>query len=166
MPMLDLYLQAGALAPDSEAALCSRLTDILIEAEGADPTNEAVRRLAWVSVIRPDAVYVAGQPSSAPRYRLVASVPEGQWTTARRADVVVRLTDAVLDAEEGRYPRDESRVWVFTPEVPEGTWGGSGRLWHLADIVEVSIGDRASADRYAQRILSARQAPNRIADPV
>lgn len=165
MPMLDIYLQAEALGSDSEAVLCGRLTDILIEAEGADPTNDGVRQLAWVTVFRPESVYVAGRASSAPRYRLVASVPEGQWTATRRADIVARLTDAVLDAEEGRYPRDPSRVWVFTPEVPEGTWGGSGRLWGLADIVEVSLGDRAAADRYAQRILSARQAGHPVAAP-
>lgn len=165
MPMLDFYVQAGALEPDSEAALCSQLTDILIEAEGADPTHEGVRQLAWVSVFRPEAVYVAGRSSAAPRYRLVASVPEGQWTASRRADIVARLTDAVLEAEGDRYPRDPSRVWVFTPEIPEGTWGGDGRLWGLADIVEVAVGDRAAADRYAQRILSARQALTRVADP-
>ena len=40
--------------------------------------------------------------------------------------MTAEITDAVLDAEGGAHPRDPMRVWVFTLEVPEGTWGGGG----------------------------------------
>ena len=43
MPMLDAFIPEGALDPDAEKKLLSRLTDLLLEHEGADPTNEAVR---------------------------------------------------------------------------------------------------------------------------
>ena len=46
MPMLDAYIPEGALSADAERALLARLTDLLIEHEGADPTNEAVRSIA------------------------------------------------------------------------------------------------------------------------
>lgn len=158
MPMLDAYIPAGALTPDAEARLCFALTNILIRGEGADPQNAAVRELAWITVHRPEAVYVAGSVATAPRYRLVAGVPEGQWTAERRAKIIARLTEAVLDAEEGRYPRDPARVWVFTPEVPEGTWGAGGRVWTLADIVEVAIGDAHAAREYAESVFADRRA--------
>src|SRR5919201_3867849 len=113
MPQLDAYIPTGALSDDAERDLLAKLTDLLIEHEGADPTNEAVRSIAWVFLTRPDEVYVAGAPADAPRYRFVASVPEGQFTPERREAIVEAITEAVLDAEDGAHPRDPMRVWVF-----------------------------------------------------
>ena len=33
--------------------------------------------------------------------------------------------EALVEAEGGRWPNPEGRVWVFTFEVPDGTWGVS-----------------------------------------
>jgi phenylpyruvate tautomerase PptA (4-oxalocrotonate tautomerase family) len=141
MPMLDAYIPAGALAPDAEEQLLARLTDLLIENEGADPSNPKVRSIAWLFVHRPEAVFVAGAPATAPRYRFIASVPEGQYDPDRRKAMVRDITDAVLDAEAGAHERDPGRVWVFTPEVPDGTWGALGRVVTLADIATFATGD-------------------------
>ncbi len=54
------------------------------------------------------------------RSRFVASVPEGQYNPDRRSAMVAAVTGAVLDADDGAGERDPARVWVFTPEVPEG----------------------------------------------
>jgi phenylpyruvate tautomerase PptA (4-oxalocrotonate tautomerase family) len=157
MPQLDAHIPAGALSPDAERDLIAKLTDLLIEHEGGDPTNETVRSIAWVFVIRPETVYVAGSPADAPRYRFVASVPEGQFNPERRQAIVEAITEAVLDAEQGAYPRDPMRVWVFTPEVPEGTWGGAGRIVGLADIVGVALGDADAGRAYADQVFAERR---------
>jgi phenylpyruvate tautomerase PptA (4-oxalocrotonate tautomerase family) len=161
MPMLDAYIPQGALAADAERALLAKLTDMLLEHEGADPANEAVRDLAWVFVHRPETVYVAGTPAAEPRYRFVTSVPEGQFNPERRAAMVKAITEAVLDAEAGAHPRDPERVWVFTPEVPEGTWGGGGQIAGLADIAGRALGDRELGRRYAEATLAARRGGER-----
>jgi phenylpyruvate tautomerase PptA (4-oxalocrotonate tautomerase family) len=158
MPMLDAHIPAGALTPDAERGLMSDLTDILLRNEGADPTNEAVRSIAWLFVSRPETVYVAGSPADAPRYRFVASVPEGQYEPARREAMVREITEAVLDAEQGAHERDPSRVWVFTPEIPEGTWGGAGRIVTLADIATFATGDAELGRGYAEHRLAERRA--------
>jgi hypothetical protein len=49
---------------------------------------------------------------------------------------VADVTAAILDAEEGARPRDAGRVWVFPTDVPEGRWGGRGRIVRLAEILE------------------------------
>lgn len=157
MPMLDAYIPAEALSPDAEAKLLSELTDLLIRHEGADPDNAAVRQIAWVFLHRPEQVYVAGSPAEAPRYRFVASVPEGQFNPERRAAIVAEMTDAVLDAEAGAHPRDPSRVWIFTPEVPDGSWGGAGRIVTLADIVGYALGDPDAGRRYAEETFAERR---------
>ena len=135
----------------------AKLTDILLRNEGADPANEAVRSIARLFVHRPAAVYVAGAAATAPRYRFVASVPEGQYEPERRAAMVREITEAVLDAERGAHPRDPSRIWVFTPEIPEGTWGGAGRVVTLADIATFATGDAELGRRHAEQRLAARR---------
>jgi phenylpyruvate tautomerase PptA (4-oxalocrotonate tautomerase family) len=157
MPMLDAYIPAGALSPAAEEELLAQLTDILLINEGADPSNPQVRSIAWLFVHRPDAIFVAGARASAPRYRFVASVPEGQYDAERRQAMVRGITEAVLDAEQGAYDRDPMRVWVFTPEVAEGTWGGGGTIVGLADIATFATGDPDEGRRYAEKRLSERR---------
>jgi|SRR5580692_5170628 phenylpyruvate tautomerase PptA (4-oxalocrotonate tautomerase family) len=157
MPMLDAYIPTGALAPAAEEQLLRDLTDLLITNEGADPSNPQVRSIAWLFVHRPEAVYVAGAAASAPYYRFIASVPEGQYDPERRQAMVHDITEAVLDAEQGAHPRDPGRVWVFTPEVPDGTWGGFGQIATLADIATLATGDPERGRRYAEERLGARR---------
>jgi phenylpyruvate tautomerase PptA (4-oxalocrotonate tautomerase family) len=157
MPMLDAYIPDGALAPDAEEQLLSKLTDLLIVNEGADPTNPQVRSIAWLFVHRPANVYVAGARAELPRYRFVASVPEGQYDAERRQAMVGEITEAVLDAEQGAYDRDPSRVWVFTPEVQDGTWGALGGIVTLADIATFATGDPERGRQYAEERLASRR---------
>jgi phenylpyruvate tautomerase PptA (4-oxalocrotonate tautomerase family) len=157
MPQLDAYIPAGALTPDAESDLMAKLTDLLIRHEGADPTNETVRSIAWLWVHRPEAVYVAGRPAAAPRYRFIASVPEGQFNAERRQAMTEEITNAVLDAELGAHPRDPMRVWVFTLEVPDGAWGGGGRVVTLADIAGLALGDADAGREYAERVFAERR---------
>jgi hypothetical protein len=59
MPMLDAYIPEAALSPSAERKLLAKLTDLLIEHEGVDASNQMARKMAWVFVHRPQ-VYVAG----------------------------------------------------------------------------------------------------------
>lgn len=136
MPFMDAYIPEGALAPSAERELVARVTDLLLEHEGVDPANERGRHLGWVFVHRPE-VYVAGARPKSPRYRFVCQVPEGQYNDERRAAVVAGITEAVREAEDGAWPHPEARVGVFTLEIPDGAWGGGGRVIRLSDIYEL-----------------------------
>ncbi|HEX4362021.1 MAG TPA: hypothetical protein VH141_31105 [Pseudonocardia sp.] len=157
MPMLDVYVPEAALRPEAEATLLGRLTDILMTWEGFDPADPVMRNVSWVFLHRPAAVFVAGTPATAPRYKVVATVPEGQLDERARASVVAEVTEAVLDAEEGRWPREVARIWVFPTEVPEGYWGGQGRVMHLADILG-RVTDPETARALADKRIAASRA--------
>jgi len=157
MPMLDITIPEDALSPHAETALMEKLTDLLLTHEGVDPKNPSARLLAKVFVHRPARLFVAGQPATDPHYRVVASVPEGQYDDARRNEMVAAVTNAVLDAEEGAWPRDPMRIWVFANEIPEGTWGGDGKIHGLADITGFVLGNVEKGRRYAERRLASRR---------
>jgi phenylpyruvate tautomerase PptA (4-oxalocrotonate tautomerase family) len=157
MPMLDAFIPQGALQPEAEQQLLSNLTDILLRNEGADPADPAARSIAWVFLHRPAQLYVAGEPADQPRYRVIASVPEGQFDPDRRQRMVADVTEAILDAEHGAYERNPLRVWVFANEIPQGTWGGGGRIVTLADIIGFVVGDAETGRQYAERRLAQRR---------
>jgi hypothetical protein len=71
--------------------------------------------------------------------------------------MVAAVTDAILDAEAGRFARDPGRIWVFPTEIPDGTWGGGGRIWRLADIAGFASGDAERGREYAARRLGTKQ---------
>lgn len=154
MPMLDAYIPDGALSSEAERELMGKLTDLLLEHEGVRPTNERARALAWVFVHRHE-MYVAGEPAQAPHYRFVCQVPEGQYDAERRAAVTAAMTQAVVEAEDGSWPDPEQRVWVFTREVKDGTWGAFGRVTRLPDIYEAVVGPKGR--EAAEQVLAERR---------
>jgi phenylpyruvate tautomerase PptA (4-oxalocrotonate tautomerase family) len=165
MPMIDAYIPDSALRPEAESVLLGRLTDLLMKWEGFDPADPVMRNVSWVFLHRPAAVHVGGAPAGAPRYKIVTSVPEGQFSERGRAGVVAEVTEAVLDAEEGRWPRDAGRIWVFPTEIPEGQWGGRGHVVGLAEILSRITDDPEQARELAgQRIASSRA--ERAVDPI
>jgi len=157
MPRLDAYIPEGALSEDAENKLLSDLTDILLRNEGADPANPAARAIAWVWLHRPAKMFVAGESAQEPRYRFEPRVPEGQFDDERRQAMVEEITEAVLDAEDGAYERNPLRVWVFPEEIPDGSWGGGGRIFRLADIAGYVLGDQQKGREYAEKRLAGRR---------
>ena len=83
MPQLDAYIPAGALTPDAEPDLMAKLTDLLIRHEGADPTNETVRSIAWVFVHR--ARHGLRRAASPPRFPATASSPRSPRASSTRS---------------------------------------------------------------------------------
>jgi phenylpyruvate tautomerase PptA (4-oxalocrotonate tautomerase family) len=156
--MLDAYIPEGALPAAAEKALLTKLTDVLLEHEGADPANPTARSLAKVWLHRPAAMLHAGEEPAMPHYKVIASVPEGQFDNERRASMVAAVTEAILAAEDGHYDRDPLRIWVFANEIPDGTWGGGGRIARLADIAGLVLGDREKGRAHAEQRLASRRA--------
>jgi phenylpyruvate tautomerase PptA (4-oxalocrotonate tautomerase family) len=155
MPMMDAYIPKDALSTEAERGLLKKATDLLLEHEGADPTNQAAQSIAWIFVHRPE-MYVGGAPAEEPHYRFVCQVPEGQYDDQRRAAVTAALTEAVVEAEAGQWPNPEFRTWVFTHEIPDGNWGGLGQIFRLPDIAGFVGGDDAR-ERAVERLAARRR---------
>ncbi|WP_342726417.1 Tautomerase enzyme [Bradyrhizobium sp. B097] len=154
MPMIDVTIPEGALKPVAEARLIKELGDILIGHEGFDPANKVAQGVTVVFLHRPAAVYVAGEPSPSPRYRIVPTVPEGQYTEASRAALVKDVTAAVVRADGGSYEDVAPQVWVFPTEIPDGQWGSRGVIRLLPDIQAFIAGEherKVGEERLARR---------------
>jgi phenylpyruvate tautomerase PptA (4-oxalocrotonate tautomerase family) len=164
--MLDVYIPEDALTPTAEAALMNTITEILIRHEGFDPNDALTRSVSWVFLHRPVAVFVGGQLAEAPHYKVVPSVPEGQLGADLPAAIIGDITEAILDAENGRWPRDPGRVWVFPTEIPEGRWGAMGKVRPLATILSRLLRGGDAAVVATQRINASRAARTRLTETI
>jgi phenylpyruvate tautomerase PptA (4-oxalocrotonate tautomerase family) len=168
--MCDAYIPKDALPADVEGELISRVTELLVEhelrrtidlvkdPEAVEASRKRAAGIARVFVHRPE-VYVAGTLHEAPNYKFECRVPEGQADDQFRAAAMRDITQAVVDAEGGKWPHPESRVWVFTWEVPEGTWGAMGQAIGLKDVigwVAPELSDHADERLAARRREEAR----------
>ncbi len=146
MPMIELVIPEGAIAPDATDTLADTLTATLLRIEGA-PDNELFRSIAWVYVSERPAgrVYVGGKPGADPVYRAIITIPEGALNDERKSKLVEEMTAQILEAA-GEDPGATMRVWVIINEVTDGNWGGAGRVIRFKDLVAM-----AKAARDAER---------------
>src|SRR4051794_21978630 len=143
--MIDVTLPEGALSAEQRDALAERLTATLLHWEGAGELPFA-RQISLVYFDeRPlETVYVAGERITEARYRLLVTIPAGAITEdKRKAGLVDGLTRDVLEVEGKAGDEDALRVWVFIHEVPDGHWGGAGRIFRLRDIVKLAASNGA-----------------------
>jgi phenylpyruvate tautomerase PptA (4-oxalocrotonate tautomerase family) len=150
MPMIDAVIPEGALAPEVETRLLNEITDILIRAEGFDPANPVARRLSFLFLQRPAAIFVGGIPATAPRYRITTSVPEGKYTDEAVKTLVREITEAFARAEDRPFADVAPRVWIFPTEIPEGRWGGNGVVNTIGGIQALINGEAERAVGEAQ----------------
>ncbi len=141
MPMIDAVIPEGAFTPEVEARLLNEITDILIRAEGFDPTNPIARRLSFLFLHRPVAIFVGGVPATAPRYRITTSVPEGKYSDEAVKALVRAITEAFAQAEGEPFEHVAPRVWIFPTEIPEGRWGGNGVINTIGGIQALINGE-------------------------
>ena len=147
MPCCDAYIPEGALEPAAEDKLVARVTELLVEHEmrrildlmhepsEIDAMRKRAQSIAWTFVHRTN-TYVNGRRPEAPYYRFVASIPEGQIDDRFPPAINRDIMQAVVEAEGGKWPAPERRVWVHVVEIMDGHWGAGGRALHLKEIVD------------------------------
>jgi phenylpyruvate tautomerase PptA (4-oxalocrotonate tautomerase family) len=162
MPMIDVVVPENALSPEAETRLMKELTDILIRAEGYEPTNKIAQSVSVLFLHRPSKVFVGGEASQSPRYRIVPSVPEGQYTEEARGKLVKEIAEAVARAEGAPFADVAPRVLIFPTEIPEGEWGGRGLIRNVADIHAMLVDEPTQRAVGEQRLARRRREKARV----
>jgi phenylpyruvate tautomerase PptA (4-oxalocrotonate tautomerase family) len=140
VPMIDVTLPEGVLTEEQRNALGERLTNTILKWEGAAEIPFSRQITVVYFDERPaGSIYVAGAQEADPRYRVLVTIPEGSITDdERKAGLVEELTRDVIEVDGTGDEAASFRVWVFIHEVPDGHWGGAGRVFRLRDIVKLA----------------------------
>lgn len=147
MPMCDIFIPTGSLEPEAERKLVARVSELLVDHEMrrivdllADPeavkaSRERAQSIAWMFVHRTD-TYVAGKPVEVPYYKFVISIPEGTIDEHFAPAIDRDIFAALKEAEHGKHPLLQQRVWIHIHEVPDGQWGAGDRPMPLRSIID------------------------------
>ena len=136
MPTIDLTYVRDALEADALNRLTDDLVAILLRAERA-PDTEFLRQntLVYLHPIDADQVLVGGRAVGEPRFRVELTVFGGALDKPRKEQLVADVHIAVTTAAgiDPKGPR-AFHVWTVIHEVPEGNWGGGGKVIYYADV--------------------------------
>jgi phenylpyruvate tautomerase PptA (4-oxalocrotonate tautomerase family) len=143
VPMIELTTTKGALDDATKQRLAGELSTIALELEAApfaDFGDAAhMQALAWCFVNEQE-VFVGGEVSPKPIYRVTVTIPEGApgvfgpLAKRGREKLFKRVTAAVLAAEGSENTMVEAhRVWVHLRQITDGHWAGFGEAFTLAD---------------------------------
>lgn len=145
MPLMDLIYPEGALTEAARTQLLETLWQTCLRWEGV-PETTATASIAWVYLDErpPASISVGGAPLTQAVYRVHVRVMSGFMEQDRVDGMVRDVTDAVLEADgtdgdgSGR-----PRVYCIVDEVPSGTWGVDGAVWHSVPTAELIGADTA-----------------------
>src|SRR5512133_1665386 len=117
--MIDVTLPEGALSDEQRNALGERLTATILKWEGAADIPFSRQITVVYFDERPaGSIYVAGEQSAEPRYRVLVTIPEGSIKDdERKAGLVEEITRDVLEVDGAQSDEASFRVWVFIHEV-------------------------------------------------
>src|SRR6266536_5159463 len=99
MPVIDVTYPAGALSPQAQQAVAAQLTDILMEIEGTKGIA-AIAAGTWLLLHEaPDNTLAVGGKFAPGRIRVEIATPEGTLNLAQKAELIRRVTDALLQIQ-------------------------------------------------------------------
>jgi len=145
MPLMDVIYPEGALTAEARAELLETLWHTCLQWEGV-PETPATASIAWVYLDeRPRAaISVGGESLTQSVYRVHVRVMSGFMEQTRVDGMVRDVTDAIVKADgtdgdgSGR-----PRVYCIVEEVPSGTWGVDGTVWHSVPTAQLIGADPA-----------------------
>jgi phenylpyruvate tautomerase PptA (4-oxalocrotonate tautomerase family) len=143
---MDVIYPEGSLDETAKGELLQTLWSTCLQWEGV-PESDAGASIAWVYLDeRPRAhISVGGGPLTQSVYRVHVRVMSG-FMDQGRVDGMVAAVTAAITAADGTPGDGRPRVYCIVEEVPSGTWGVDGAVWHSAPTAEAVGADPARVE--------------------
>lgn len=143
MPMIDLTFVRGSIDDQALSRLTDELVAALLRAEHA-PDTPFLRdnTLVYLHAIDPGELSIGGRGPGEPRFRVDLTVFAGSLDKAGKEQLAADVHAAVCAAAgfEPQGPR-AFHVWTLIHEIPEGNWGGGGRIIYHQQVKGLVAGD-------------------------
>jgi phenylpyruvate tautomerase PptA (4-oxalocrotonate tautomerase family) len=164
--MMDVIYPEGALDEAAKRELLHTLWRTCLRWEGVAETD-LTAAIAWVHLDeRPRAhISVAGEPLSQSVYRVHVRVMSG-FMDQGRIDGMVEDVTAAITAADGTRGDGRPRVYCIVEEVPSGTWGVDGAVWHSAATAEAAGADPARVEAIRAAVAASPRIEVPLAQPV
>ena len=165
MPVIRVTCPENALTTEQKADLAPRLIEAVMTQE-VDPVTDVARNAAFIvyDEIAPENCPVSDEPF----YLVEAMAAAGFFTQERRDAAQAAITKAFLSVlgDDGSSlqmnghrisPAYLARLFSLLIEIPEGSWGATGRCLDALEIGEL-IGSNKDPKRWAElKVTTAKQ---------
>jgi phenylpyruvate tautomerase PptA (4-oxalocrotonate tautomerase family) len=151
MPNIIVRVPEGAFEAAAKQKLAADITAVAKDVEqiGDDPRQQF---LTWLVIdeIPKGHLFAGGNDPTGQVIPVIVFFypPAGVIDADGRARAVADIQKAVQGAVESSDPRP-AMTSVIIADVPDGTWGANGSLWHLPDFA------RAAGYKHLQHLVSA-----------
>jgi phenylpyruvate tautomerase PptA (4-oxalocrotonate tautomerase family) len=136
VPMIDLTYVRGSVDDRALSRLTDELVTVLLRAERA-PDIPFLRdnTLVYLHALAPAELSVGGRGPGEARFRVDLTVFEGALDKDRKERLTADVHAAVCAAAciEPQGPR-AFHVWTLIHEIPEGNWGGGGKVIYYQQV--------------------------------
>lgn len=136
MPLIDLTFVRGSITEQGLHRLTDELVTALLRAEGA-PDTRFMREntLVYLHDIEATALSIGGRGPGEPRFRVDVTVFAGALDRERTEQLTADVHAAVC-AAAGIEPQGPKafRVWILIHQIPEGNWGGGGKVIYYQQV--------------------------------
>ena len=134
MPLINVTAPKGILPKKQITDLMNRISEAVLEAEGAPIDYAGARALTWsyYREVAKDGVFIGGVNIDQPPLLIEVTTPEGALNTKREAALIAAI-GVIVDDLVGPY-EDALNQWTLLREIKDGNWSGSGQIFPLAGI--------------------------------
>lgn len=139
MPLIQLLLPTQSFSASQKQQFAKQATDILLQLEGMQ-NHPTAQNLSWVEFTEfaPENFFMAGHSVDKPHYRIEVQVFQGTLNDAKKAELTRQLTELILKLENTDFNLlNAARVWVMIKEIPDGNWGGAGKIYKIKDLMKL-----------------------------
>lgn len=139
MPLIVIHLPENTFSTQQKQRFAQSATQALLSFEGMAEHPKA-HDLSWVQFneFSNDDFYMAGHSVNKPHYRLDVSIFQGTMAGDKKERLTEKLTDLILEVEGTDHNLlNAARVWVMINEVPDGNWGGAGKIYRIQDLMKL-----------------------------
>lgn len=136
MPMIDFTFVRDSVDEQALSRLTDELVTALLRAERA-PDTPFLRdnTLVYLHPMEPAELSVGGRGPGEPRFRVDLTVFAGALDKDRKEQLTADVHTAVC-AAAGIEPQGTRafHVWTLIHEIPEGNWGGGGKIIYYQQV--------------------------------
>ncbi len=134
MPHIRITAQEGTFEKATQDKFVAEITDAILTAEHANPSDDAAQSLAWAffNELPKGNVYIGKEILETPPVVIQVTTPEGSLDQEGR-NLLEQNINAIVNDFVGVF---EGRLnhWLLMNEIPGGGWASAGVVFSIDDV--------------------------------
>ena len=134
MPLIRVTAQKGTFDKATQNKFMEEITDAVLTAEGASPSDAGAQSLAWAYFTEQaeGEIYIGKKNIDTPPVLIRVTTPQGGLTQEARkqlSESINKIVNDFIGAYNGRLNH-----WLLMDDIQEGGWASNGIVFSINDV--------------------------------